>query len=130
MVSCRIPVYVKEYIESKNLKIGEVLIAGFDNFRATDKEHALNRLDYHEKRVLHWRSIVLQQDEECNTRYHICNTIKKDFIKNGRGHPETKREDINWIKAKAENLQDEGIIITPIELYNYCIKKDQEGNYG
>jgi len=123
MVSCRIPMYVKEYIEKKNLKIHEVLMKGFDEFRATDRDHALNRLDYHEKRVLHWRHIVLQQDEECNTKYHICNTIKKDFVKQGRGHPDSRRMDMSWCKAKAEHLVEEGIIIGGEELYEFCTKK-------
>jgi len=124
MVSCRIPVYVKEYIEGKNLKVGQVLMQGFDSFRTTDKDHALNRLDYHEKRVLHWRHIVLQHDEEGNTKHHICNTIKKEFVKAGRGSKDTKRMDMSWCKAKAENLIDEGVIISGGELYGFCIKKE------
>jgi len=123
MVSCRIPVYVKEYIEKKKLPVADVLMKGFDEFRATDRDHALNRLDYHEKRVLHWRHIVLQQDEECNTKYHICNTIKQDFVKSGRGHPDTRRMDMSWCKAKAEHLVEEGIIIGGEELYEFCTKK-------
>ena len=124
MVSCRIPIYVKEYIEKKNIKIGEVLMKGFDEFRATDRDHALTRLDYHEKRVLHWRHIVLQQDEECNTKYHICNTIKEDFLKAGRGSSTTKRQDMSWCEAKAGHLVDEGILMSGGELYEFCIKKE------
>ena len=48
--------------------------------------------------------------------------IKKEFEKNGRGHKETKKEDMFWCNAKAENLQDEGVIISGRELYNFCIK--------
>jgi len=123
MVSCRIPVYVKEYIEQKNLKVGDLLMKGFDTFRATDRDHALNRLEYHENRVLHWRSIVLHHDEEGNTKVHICNTIKKDFEKQGRGSSQTKRMDRSWCEAKAENLINEGIIISGDELYEFCTRK-------
>lgn len=123
MVSGRIPRYVKEYCEKNKITISELMMKGFDEFRATDKDHALTRLDYHEKRVLHWRMIVLQHDEESNTKHHICNTIKKDFIKAGRGSPDTKRFDMSWIQAKTKNLIDEGIIITPHELYEFCISK-------
>ena len=119
MVSGRIPSYVKEYCEKNNITISELMMKGFDEFRATDKDHALNRLDYHEKRVLHWRSIVLHHDEECNTKHHICNTIKKEFIEQGRGG--NKKQDMYWINSRAKNLQDEGIIITPRELYEFCI---------
>jgi len=125
MVSCRIPLYVKEYCESKNLKIGQLLMAGFDSFRATDSDHAISRLEYHEKRVLHWRHIVLQHDEECNTKHHICNTIKRQFLENGRGSLENKRRDMSWITAKSEQLVDEGVIITPRELYDFCIKEEK-----
>lgn len=122
MVSCRIPLYVKDYIEKKKLRIGEVMMKGFDCFRDTDIEHALSRLDYHEKRVLHWRHIVLQHEEECNTKHHICNTIKQDFEKNGRGNPETKGMDMNWCNAKAEQLINEGVIVSGRELYDFCMK--------
>ena len=126
MVSCRIPVYVKEYIENKNLSIGQVLMAGFDSYRATDKDHAITRLQYHEERVLHWRHIVLQHDEECNTKYHICNTVKKDFKKNGRGSRDSRREDMNWCEARAESLVNEGVIISSKELYDFCVQEDNK----
>lgn len=122
MVSSRIPVYVKEYCEKNNVKINDMIMKGFDLFRESDREHAVSRLEYHEKRVLHWRHIVLQQDEECNTKHHICNTIKKEFIEHGRGSKETHRMDMNWIESKAKQLIEEGIIITPKELYVFCIK--------
>jgi len=122
MVSGRVPIYVKEYCEDKGIPISQLLMKGFDEFRSTDREHALNRLDYHEKRVLHWRHIVLQQEEECNTKYHICNTIKQDFVKNSRGTPETRHQDLFWCKSKAEHLVNEGIIITGKELYEFCIR--------
>jgi len=124
MVSSRIPVYVKQYIEDKKLKIGDLIMKGFDEYRATDKDHALNRLDYHEKRVLHWRHIVLQHDEECNTKHHICNTIKKDFVKQGRGTVSSRRQDLSWCEAKSEHLIDEGIIISPRELYDFCTREE------
>lgn len=124
MVSSRIPVYVKNYCEKNGIKLSELILKGFDVFRESDREHALSRLDYHEKRVLHWRHIVLQQDEECNTKWHICNTIKKDFIEQGRGSKETHHMDMNWCESKSKNCVNEGIIITPIELYNFCIKKE------
>jgi len=120
MVSSRIPAYVKEYCEKNKLTIAQLLMKGFDEFRSTDMEHALSRLDYHEKRVLHWKGIVLQNEAECNTKHHICNTIKKDFIKNGRGSDDTRRMDVNWCKAKANQLVNEGIIITDKELYEFC----------
>ena len=120
MVSGRIPSYVKEYCEKNKITISQVLMAGFDSFRSTDSDHALTRLDYHEKRVLHWKGIVLHNDEECNTKHHICNTIKKDFESNGRGSSETRRQDMSWVEAKAKTLVEEGIIITPKELYNFC----------
>ena len=122
MVSGRIPRYVKKYVEKNNITISQLLMKGFDGFRESDRDHALNRLDYHEKRVLHWKSIVLHHDEECNTKHHICNTIKNDFVKQGRGHPDTKHMDMNWCKAKSEHLIDEGIIINSKELYEFCTK--------
>lgn len=121
MVSSRIPLYVKQYCEDKKLKIGDLIIKGFDEFRSTDVEHALTRLDYHEKRVLHWKGIVLHNEQECNTKYHYCNTIKKQFKEQGRGARETKRQDMFWIKAKSEDAIQDGIIISPSELYNICI---------
>jgi len=120
-VTARVPSYVIEYCKKNKITYSDLCMKGFDFFRATDVEHALNRLDYHEKRVLHWKHIVLQHDEECNTKHKICNTIKQQFVENGRGSPETYGVDMNWIKAKTEKLQSEGLIITPNELYKLCI---------
>jgi len=123
MVSSRIPCYVKQYAEDKNIKIGDLIMKGFDEFRSTDIEHALNRLDYHEKRVLHWKGIVLHHEGECNTKHHICNTVKNDFVKQGRGMRETKRQDMSWCEAKSKNLINEGVIISPKELYDFCTRE-------
>ena len=126
MVSARIPRYIKEYADKHNLSISQLLVKGFDSYRETDVEHAFERLSYHEKRVLHWRHIVLQQDEECNTKQRICNTIKADFLANGRGNKETYRMDMNWVKAKAEQLVNEGVIISPQELYDFCVNREKK----
>jgi len=45
MVSGRIPVYVKQYADDKNIKINQLLMKGFDEFGSTDIEHAINRLE-------------------------------------------------------------------------------------
>ena len=124
MVSGRIPLYVKEYCEKNKLSISMVLMKGFDEFRSTDIEHAMSRLEYHEKRVLHWKHIVLQYEQECNTKTHICNTIRDEFKKNGRGTQETKHMDMSWCNAKAEQLVNEGIIISGKELYRYCTMEE------
>ena len=121
MVSGRIPLYVKEYSEQKNIPISDFVMRGFDSFRSTDIDHALSRLEYHEKRVLHWKHIVLQHEQESNTKQHICNTIIDDFIKNGRGSKETYRQDMSWVEAKSKHLIDEGVIISPKELYRMCV---------
>lgn len=124
MVSGRIPLYVKEYCEKKKLKINDLMMKGFDSFRETDIDHALSRLDYHEKRVLHWKHIVLQYEQECNTKVKICNTVREQFVKQGRGHKSTYREDIFWCSAKSEHLINEGVMISGKELYKYCITED------
>jgi len=123
MVSGRIPLYVKEYCEQKKIPISDLMMQGFDSFRATDITHAEERYTYHENRLLHWKRIVLQQEEQCNTKQNICNTIKDTFLSNGRGSPETKRVDMNWCDAKAEQLVNEGMIITGRELYEFCKRK-------
>jgi len=126
MISSRVPVYVKEFCETNNVKINDLIMRGFDVFRESDRDHAHSRLEYHEKRVLHWRHIVLQQDEECNTKWHICNTIKKEFVENNRGSKESYRMDMNWITAKTEQLINEGIIVSSKELYELCTRKEEK----
>jgi hypothetical protein len=81
-------------------------------------------LDYHEKRVLHWKGIVLHYEGECNTKHHVCNTVREEFLKQGRGQKETRRMDMNWVESKSKQLINEGIIVTPKELYNFCTRKD------
>ena len=124
MVSARIPRYVKVYADEHKISISQLVMRGFDSYRETDVEHAIERLSYHEKRVLHWKYIVLQNEQTCNTKQQICNTIKQQFLDQGRGNPETKHRDLTWLQSKAENLVKEGIIVTAQELYNLCIKKE------
>jgi len=124
MVSGRVPSYVKKYSEEHNITISQLLMKGFDEFRSTDRKHALNRLHYHEERVLHWRQIVLQQQEECNTKVQFCNTVREIFMEQGRGTEENKRYDMNWIKSKTEGLREKGVVVTPEELYEFCIRRN------
>lgn len=123
MVTGRVPSYVKKYCEKNNITISKLLMKGFDEFRSTDREHAMSRLNYHEERVLHWRQIVLQQQEECNTKVQFCNTVRETFQEQGRGTPETKRLDMSWINAKTLSLQKKGVVVTPDELYEFCIRE-------
>ena len=120
MVSGRVPLYVVDYAKKQGLSMTDLMMKGFDAFRATDREHAVKRLEYHKNCVLHWTGVVLQSEEECNTKVRICNTIKADFLENGRGNSDSKRQDLSWCKARAEKLVEEGIIITGEELYEYC----------
>jgi len=122
MVSARIPKYVKKYADEHKISISQLLIAGFDLYRESDVKHAIERLSYHENRVLHWKHIVLHNEHECNTKQQICNTIKQQFLENNRGLPESKTQDMNWLETKTRNLLKEGIIITTEELYNFCTK--------
>ena len=50
----------------------------------------------------------------------IQDQIKKDFVNNSRGSIETRRQDMSWIEAKTKTLIEEGIVITPKELYAFC----------
>ena len=123
-ISVRVPKYVIQYCKQKNISYPQLLMKGFDSYRSYDVEHALNRLKYHEDRVLHWRGIVLHNEQECNTKHQICNTIKQQFIDNGRGNPTDKRQDVNWLEPKADELRSQGIPITVEELYNFCIENE------
>ena len=126
MVSARIPRYVKDYADVHKISISQLVMRGFDSYRETDMKHAIERLSYHEERVLHWKYIVLQNEQTCNTKQQICNTIKQQFLDNGRGNPETKHQDIIWLQSRAENLVKEGIIVTAQELYTFCVKKERK----
>jgi len=98
---------------------------GFDSYRSTDTKHALNRLEYHENRVLHWKQIVLHNDNECGTKQQFCNTVRELFIKHGRGNPNDKRKDMSWCEAQSEKLLDKGVVVNKEELYEYCIKGEK-----
>jgi len=126
MVSARIYNYVKDYAEKHNLSISQLIMKGFDSYREHDLEHAMERLRYHEERVIHWKQNVIQSETECNTKQQFCNTIKEAFLEQGRGSRETRTMDKNWLEPKVEQLQSKGIPITLEELYNFCIKKEEE----
>jgi len=119
--SVRVPGYVLNYCIDKNISLSKLLMKGFDSFRSTDTKHAFNRLDYHEERVLHWKQIVLHNDNECGTKQQFCGTVVELFKEQGRGNPDNRRPDMNWLEAKAEALLEKGVVVTKEELYKMCI---------
>ena len=124
MVSGRVPRYITKYAKDRKITISELIEAGFDRYREQDVAHASERLKYHEECVLHWKGIVLQNEQECNTKLHICNTIKQEFKEQGRGTKQTKRQDLYWLEPRVKNLVDQGIIISLNELYKYCVSEE------
>jgi len=123
MVTGRVPKYVKKYARDHELTISDLLMAGFDSYREQDIAHAFERLSYHENRVLHWKQIVIQAESECNTKHAVCNTIKETFVSQGRGRPESMKEDKFWLSKRVQDLQSKGIPVTIDELYNFCVDK-------
>ena len=127
MVSGRVPKYVKKYADDKKIPISKIIMAGFDAYRENDYNHAIERLRYHEERVIHWKRKVLLYENEINTKHQLCNTIKTQFVEQGRGAKETKRQDRSWLESKIDKLISEGIPITLDELYTFCIKRNNDG---
>jgi len=127
MVSGRIPKYVTKYAKDRELSISDLIMAGFDAYRESDSEHAIERLSYHENRVLHWRKLVLQNDQLSNTELSFCNTVRDEFIKQDRGHPETIRQDESWLIPRVRKGQAEGYKITLKKLYNFCNTDKNDG---
>ena len=93
-------------------------------YRSTDRKHALERLKYHKERVLHWEGIVIQSEQQCNTKHAICNTVKKLFLEQNRGNPDDKYMDRNWLESRAKDMLARGIPISVDELYEFCIDKE------
>ena len=120
VVNARIPKYVLQYAKDHLIGISDLIMAGFDAYRENDVNHAFERLSYHENCVLHWKQIVLQHESSCSTKQQICSTIKETFVSQGRGHPETRKQDMYWISTRVVDMQNKGITITVDELYNYC----------
>ena len=126
MVSGRVPKYVKSYAEEKNITISDLIMKGFDFFRSTDRKHALERLNYHKDRVIHWEGVVLQNEQECNTKNFIVLQIKKLFLEQNRGSHETKRLDMNWLETRAKDMLAQGFPVTVEELYDICTKEEKK----
>ena len=127
MVSGRVPKYVKKYAEDNNLTISQLLMAGFDAYREQDIKHAFERLSYHENRVLHWKGIVIQGEQSCNTKLVFCNTVRDEFRKQGRGHPSSRGLDRNWLQPRVKHACADGLVITVDELYAFCVRDDNNG---
>lgn len=127
MVSGRVPEYVKKYAEDNKIKISELIMAGFDRYREQDVVHAIERLSYHKNRVIHWEGVVLRNDNECNTKVSFCNTVRKEFKEQGRGHPSNRSMDRVWLQQRVKNAQKQGILLTVDELYDFCIKDKNNG---
>lgn len=123
--SVRIPEYIIKYAKQHNISFSKLVGAGFDVYRENDYRHAMERLRYHEERVLHWKQIVVQHEQESTTKYQFCSTIKEMFLEHGRGSLETKRQDLSWLEPRVVDLQKKGIPISLDELYNFCIDKKE-----
>ena len=128
VVSVRIPKYVRKYANDHELSLSQLLIAGFDVYREKDVKHASERLSYHENRVLHWRRIVLHNEESCTTKQSFCSTIRDEFRQQGRGHPHSRRMDRVWLQSRVKKAQAQGIVLTVDELYEFCVKEENNGS--
>ena len=124
MASGRVPEYITKFAKDRKITISELIEAGFDRYREQDVEHAFERLRYHEECVLHWKGIVLQNEQSCNTKHSICNTIREEFQKQGRGHPANKHQDKTWLQPRVKKVSMQGIPMTVDELYDFCVKPD------
>jgi hypothetical protein len=125
MATARVPEYITKYAKDRKITISELIEAGFDRYREQDQVHASERLRYHEECVLHWRGIVLQNDHSCNTKLSFCNTVRKEFQEQGRGHPSSKSQDKIWLQPRVKKGQAEGLFLTVDELYDFCVKPDK-----
>ena len=123
MVTGRIPLYMKEYFEKNNISIAKAIEFAFEKYRENDYDFCMNKLHFYEEKVLHYRQKVLHMDNESNTKTLECNTIRDTFQSLGRGSPENKKQDMNWLKPKVVVLQKKGIAISSEELYQYCTKQ-------
>lgn len=127
MVSGRVPKYVKKYAEDNKLSISQLLMAGFDAYREKDIEHAIERLRYHENRVIHWKQVVIQNEDVCHTETEFCNTVREEFKKQDRGHPSNIKQDEQWLIPRVQKAQAEGLHITLTQLYKFCITDKNNG---
>jgi len=125
IVTARVPKYVQKYANDHKISISQLLMAGFDTYRENDLAHAFERLTYHEERTLHWKQKVIHAESETNTKQALCITIKETFIEQGRGTPETRKMDKNWLEPRIRDLQSKGIPITLDELYEFCVTPDR-----
>ena len=125
MVSGRVPLYVVKYVKDHNISYSDLLMAGFDAYRENDEKHALQRLQYHEERVIHWRQNVIQIQDECNTKQRICNTVKETFLENKRDKGYTERQNKQWLQPKVADMVKQNIPITVDELYEFCMKNNR-----
>ena len=110
-----------DYCKKRGIPHATIFTAGFDAYRENDADHAEERMRYHEERVLHWRQTVTQNTAECVTKQQMCNTVRELFVEQGRGQPNERRMDINWLTSRVNSLQDKGILISVDELYDICI---------
>ena len=123
MVSGRVPLYVVDYAKKNKITISDLILSGFNKFRENDEKHALSRYNYHEDRLIHWKQIVLQLQQECNTKHQLCNTVREVFIENKRNSGFTPRQNKVWLEPKVNDLTKKGIPITVDELYMFCVKE-------
>lgn len=123
MVSGRVPLYVVDYAKNHKISISDLIMTGFDRFRENDEKHAISRYNYHEERLIHWKQIVLQIQQECNTKQQLCNTVRDVFVENNRHNGFTKQQNKKWLEPKVDELIKKGIPITVDELYSICMKE-------
>ena len=125
MASGRVPKYITKYAKDRKITIADLIEAGFDSYREQDAEHAIERLRYHEDCVIQWKRVVLQNEEGCNTKVSFCNTVRKEFQEQGRGHQQSRSQDKIWLQPRVKRAQGEGLFLTVDELYDFCVKPDR-----
>ena len=128
----RIPLHVRKFCQAKGISIADLMMEGYYYLVSQEKDYAQQKLIEAERDVIHWRSIVLQHDNDCNKKVELCNTIRKEFSRptdtfpNGRGQPGEEKIDKDWLKTRLKRLQDESIYMTVDELYDFCTSPDPD----
>ncbi len=93
---------MKAFFQQKKLSAGKILVEKFYEYKQNQLPLLLKEIAEYETLVAQKKQLVAQIQVECDTNMQRCDTIFKEFVKQGRDIRNPTAKDQFWLEARLE----------------------------
>jgi len=121
----RVPSYVKEYFQKKNISGGKLIIEKYYEYKSHELPEKIKELEKTKEFVSQLEIEVIQLKSDRDTELTVCDSIYKQFCDVGRSICDTSSHNRFWIRCK---LKDNNIKMSVENFICYYKKKEVNNN--